>query len=523
MMFSMRFRCRFASFLTLLSTIMGSPIFALVLTPPNRIKLSSTRLFYSNDKNQSQRKQHHRVMTIPVLGPIPGGKPLMVGGDAVLEQPTSMQWDVLQESFYNHRTYLEQQQQQNQEMGAATGPAGIDAAPLVAFMDEYTSLAPLEGDLKNAKYATIAAVVGLGGSSSNSNTTLESNNRLDTSSNTGFMESIMRVFRPDDNRIKPLESTIRLVGIGRAALSDFHSRLPSTYYEDHNDEDGYINMQQQQQQQRDNEETWAPQQPPVEAPTPIVLAQFRLLSDTGARSEGFVNTFGRSQYASPIHALNEMSCLSNRITLIHEDRKRLVRGLQAAKARLAVASPSVLEDVDGLGMLSGGGFPVGTNSNKIINNPQIITQQEDIDKLLHDFPGDKDIGRASFSSSSFGPNNHEKLLDMENYGMGISSASYSQIPSLTRNLAEKLQPYYSPEKQESEEHYYEVFSFMGVLSLSKFVEASDLNWALKCTNTIERLQWVSDWMRSHKQVLQDASEEVSAELRDCGEECTDLW
>ena len=514
---------------------------------PSSLSLSSTRtvttLFYTNDPPRNKQPlRQQRVMTIPVLGPIPGARPLMVGEDFIVEEPTPMQWDVLQEALYNHRNYLQEQQQQqpapanDASSQHQAGPAGIDAAPLVAFMDDVTSLAPLAGDTKNSKYATIAAVVGITSSSSSNGESPIITNEIDTSSNTGFMESIMRVFQPDDNDVlRPMESKVRLVGIGRAALSDFHSRLPSSYYEEHNDDEGYINLQQQQRQQQqqrldgrdsgDNVDEEVEEET-AEAPTPIVLAQFRLLSDSDARSKGFVNTFGRSNHASPVHALNEMNSLSNRITSLHEDRKRLVRGLQAAKARLAVASVSdddVLEDHDGLGMLSSGFIPTA-NGNGNLQTPDSPAQiQEDIDALLNNFPGDRQLRRESFISSSNGQDSHARLLDMENYGMGISSASFSQIPGLTRTLAEKLQPYYSPEKQESEEHYYEVYSFMGVLSLSKFVQATDLDWALKCTNTIERMQWVYEWMWSHKKMLQEASEEISTELRECGEECTDLW
>ena len=511
----MKLLCRYWIFAgVILGIITNAPISAFTL--PSCSTISSTRLFYKNyDKNlppsTRQRRAKLRVMTIPVLGPIPGGQPLLIGEDYVIEHPTPMQWDILQEAFFNHQNHLKNQAiEESEGESLSGGPASIDAAPLVAFIDETTSLTSLEGNFKNSKYATIAAIVGLGGLNKNTKA-IESMNHLDTTSNARFMESMIRIFRPDvdcNHQLRnPLESNIRLVGIGRAALSEFHSRLPSSHYEEHEDDDGYITLL---GQPTDSEATWEPQQSEVEAPTPILLAQFRLLSDTGARSKNFVNTFGRSQYASPIHALNEMNCLFNRITMLHEDSKRLVRGIHAAKARLAGATSSfVLEDVDGLGMVSNGSKQ---------------QHRHDIEALLHDFPEDREIKRRSFLSSSLGADNHAKVLDRSNnYGMGITSASFSQIPNLTRELAEKLQPYYSPEKQESEEFYYEVFSFMGVLSLSKFVSVTDFDWALKCTNTIERLRWVSDWMRSHKRILQDASKEASLKLRECGEECTDLW
>jgi hypothetical protein len=277
-----------------------------------------------------------------------------------------------------------------------------------------------------------------------------------------------------------------LVGIGRAALSDFYSRMPSTHYE--STQGSYLQLENLGGHQEI---------------TPVMMAQFRLLSDTGERSLDFTR-YGRSNNASPVHALNEMSSFASRITSLHEERKRLVRGLQAAKARLAVAvNDNVLEDHDGLGQLSSG------------FTPELRAEtQPDIDNLLSNFHG---------TNIRNGNNAHARLLAMENYGLGISSASFSEIPGLTKALEERLQPYYSPERQASEEHYYEVFSFMGVLSLSKFVEPHELNWTLKCTNTVERMEWIYENMWIHKRLMQDASDEVSDDLRDCGEECTDLW
>jgi hypothetical protein len=452
---------------------------------------ASTRLFYTNDPPQPRRPVR-RALTIPVLGPIPGGPPLVVGEDYVLEQPTPMQWTILEEAIHSHRKYLKEEHSE-----ATTNDrfqvVCVDAAPLVAFLDERTSVNAIPGDKKNSKYATIAAVVGI------SSMAVNAKGIIDSSSTSSFMESIMLVFQPDKNIIRPTESKIRLVGIGRAALSDFYSQLPSIYYEDQGGREGNIALQQQTQQDtnlhNDDED----------ARIPIIMAQFRLLTDSGKRSSAFVDQFGRSGNSSPAHALAEMSDLAARITSLHEDRKHLVRGLRAAKARLAVASQlDILEDHDGLGMLSSG--------FQLTNNPQ----SHAIATLLSEFPDEQSL-------SSLARDSHARLLEMENYGMGISSSYFSAIPSLTSALAEKLQPYFSPEKQDTEEHYYEVFSFMGLLSLNKFVAVADVDWALKCTNTIERMQWVYESMWSHKKLLREASVEVSQELRDCGEECTDLW
>ena len=88
---------------------------------------------------------------------------------------------------------------------------------------------------------------------------------------------------------------------------------------------------------------------------------------------------------------------------------------------------------------------------------------------------------------------------------------------------EKLQAYYSPQKQATEEHYYEMLSFMAMLSLKDTIPMKEMDWALKCTNTMDRMHWAYEKMTGHSNLLRDASEEISSDLRNCGEECTDLW
>lgn len=63
---------------------------------------------------------------VPLIGPIPGGQPLVLGSELLLV-PTPMQWKALEESVLLHRQYIKEQ-------GNST-ITGIDAAPLVAFID----------------------------------------------------------------------------------------------------------------------------------------------------------------------------------------------------------------------------------------------------------------------------------------------------------------------------------------------------------------------------------------------------
>ena len=88
---------------------------------------------------------------------------------------------------------------------------------------------------------------------------------------------------------------------------------------------------------------------------------------------------------------------------------------------------------------------------------------------------------------------------------------------------DKLEPFYSPQLRATEEYYYEILSYAAVLALDKYLAKEDIAWALTCSNTLERLQQTYEWMCSHVLLLKEEAAQASAKLRDCGEECTDLW
>lgn len=412
----------------------------------------------------------------------------MVGADFVLDPPTPMQWQSLEETVVVHQKHLKDELQ-------SLAVASIDAAPLVAIMDEYTSSAgqvlQLQGTKKAGRYATIAAVVGI---SSNAVTTTAP--IVDTSDETSFMESIMRIGRS----ATPLDSKIRLVGIGRAVLYDFYYQVPTRQQDEAMDEHGHLILENDGDIDDDACET--------NLATNIVMADFRLLTDSAERSYVF-ELPGRSAFASPVHAMAKMSNMANKLQRIHQDRRRYVAGLQAAKSRLKGATQGSVEeedllDHDGLGMLFA---QYGDTKEEAVNTDRV---QPVIDEFLNTFHDDAQV-------------EHTRLLALENYGMGYSSASISSIHDLTHVWLEKLQPYYSPARRESEEHHFEVLSFVACLSMAKFLEPHQLGKALRCTNTIERLGQVYEWMWEHVRLLKQESEKISQELRNCGEECTDLW
>ena len=91
------------------------------------------------------------------------------------------------------------------------------------------------------------------------------------------------------------------------------------------------------------------------------------------------------------------------------------------------------------------------------------------------------------------------LLKMENYGLGPSTSSVSTLGDVTTIwLKDILQPYYSPSTYETEEFYYEVFSFVSLASCYHIDnDDDDTNTddnikakGLRCTSTLERLDLV---------------------------------
>jgi len=263
-----------------------------------------------------------------------------------------------------------------------------------------------------------------------------------------------------------------LVAVGRALLQNFRYQVPSSVREQAMDEDGHLILKERSispykpniNPDSDDTENINEEDDDEEETANVVMAEFRLVLD----GQG-------SRQSSTVHALNEMNGLANKITFLHADRYRLVRGLTAAKARLELSDRKEgrLMDHDGIG--------------------ELFSRQE------------------------------VEESQPENYGLGFSAAAFSTIPQLTQVYLEKLQPYYSPDRCKSEEHYFEVLSFVAIHAMDRFLDARDLAWTCQCTNTIERLETVYEWMLNHVRLLKQESEIISQDLLDCGEECTDLW
>jgi hypothetical protein len=86
---------------------------------------NNNNIDYGNEV--TQQRATPRGLTIPVLNPIPNAVPLMMGAEQMLDPPTLGQWQGLEESVTLHKNYL-----------TGSNLTAIDAAPLVAIMDDYT-------------------------------------------------------------------------------------------------------------------------------------------------------------------------------------------------------------------------------------------------------------------------------------------------------------------------------------------------------------------------------------------------
>jgi hypothetical protein len=283
--------------------------------------------------------------------------------------------------------------------------------------------------------------------------------------------------------------------VGRASLKEFLYKLPTNLdEEEHDDEDDdeedLVEAEHNDEDDHDDED---------EQQTPIVMAEFTMLRDTSVSSTAEEKRLGekgaRSLNRSPVHAIAEMSKLHNRVIYLHEDRRRLVKGLKAAKARLE--NKMMFEDHDGIG--------------------QATYRDEDGEEIVQEF-----LQRYDHEDEVLPTLDTSVLSTKENYGLNYYSA-FSSIPQLTNVALQSFEPYYSPERRSGEEHEMEIASFVAFRALDGFCTPQDIAWALQCTNTIERFNTAYSIMYRHKLSLEKMAEYASQDLRDCGEECTDIF
>ena len=244
----------------------------------------------------------------------------------------------------------------------------------------------------------------------------------------------------------------------------------------------------------------------IKSGTPIIIGEFSMLNDFETSSS--LDDYGRKRLCSPTHAINALNTASLKVERAHQQRQHIVAGLKAAKARLD-ATKKMMQD-----------FESDEDLFKSIFEEECLTEDDScmtVDDFLATFKGNF-AGSGNFEQRT----TWEKLKGIENYGLHISS-SLSSISELTDEAIAQLEPYYSEIYREREAYRHEILSFVAWKALEGVVDHSQMAWALRSGSTVERLERAHEAMMEHRSLLEQIAKEVVAELRECGEECTDLW
>ena len=231
-----------------------------------------------------------------------------------------------------------------------------------------------------------------------------------------------------------------------------------------------------------------------------------------------------------IKAISELFNLASKVAFLHDDRRKLIAGIKAGKARLElnearkrgeIPYDDDLVDYDGLGTLFEDYIVERNEEYQGKEEEQVRQNEMTVDEFLSTFKGNMQrIDPSDLPQNQ--PSKLELLESSENYGMSYYGA-ISSIEDLTQATISLLEPYYSPQHRHREENEAEVSSFVVYRALEEYVDTNELVHALHCTSSIERLTRAYELMVDHKIQLKKIAERVSEELRRCGEECTDLW
>lgn len=238
------------------------------------------------------------------------------------------------------------------------------------------------------------------------------------------------------------------------------------------------------------------------------MAEFQVFSDDNSAA---------TAHSSSVHAVNELYRTANEVYRLHEERKNLAAGLKTAEARLRMSS-------------------LRTNTNQGDEDGEEVIEYDDygglgfigsmdeegsraVDELLERMYSREDerAGRPDVTSdeeSRFKPEN--------NYGLGTYGA-FSSIPDLAREVMIHLEPYYDADYRGREEYEAEMASYVALRLLECYAAPSEVAEALLRSSAVERLMEARVMMRRHVEELRVLADRRSVELRDCGEECTDLW
>lgn len=232
---------------------------------------------------------------VPVLTPFlrkSQSTPLLIGSTITLqyENMTPFQIKTLEVAQSLHEEHCSKMTEDNSTAGKE---GGIEAAPIVAIIDQYTR----EVDTSdNKRFATLASV-----------------------------EVV------SDKYGEPV--AVNLMGVGRVFLhSYFSSRdaglikeeaelnnlLDRMYYLTETEE---VDLKDEEEQEDDD--------------FPVVMAEFDLvLDDSSILIKATKHQDATKERASSVHAVTELYRTANKVYRLHEERKRLLSGLRAGQARL---------------------------------------------------------------------------------------------------------------------------------------------------------------------------------------------
>lgn len=444
----------------------------------------------SNNGNDAEPKQSNNASCIPIIGPLFNKAPLIIGASLWLDPPTPLQWKTIEVCVDTLTTESNGVQERNAIIGNSAFPnmATIDAAPLVAVLQE------------DSDFATIAAIVGYKSAVLDD----EGASQLDTFDSTSLRESLAGLsttpFYKDGTKV-------RLLGIGRAKLFDFYAYEADEGNEYEADEKLQFESQAtassaistssnnasgvEDEYEKGLIDEACDSRNSVREP--VLMARMTLILD-GLLKPDEKDEYSR--YSSPVHLVNKLSMWASRIAFLHEDRQKLVQSLHAATSRLEILS-NQLEDLDGIGDLF-------QEQCEAIDRPPLST---------------KNCWGSQHSTSLMVSNEAARLLEIDNFGMGSTSSAYSALNAMSRVLTERLQIYYSPERVDTEEFEYSMFSWVALQSLMDFLPKSSIQLAMSSTNSVERMSMLYDAMCSHKELLLELVRAKEQELRACGEEC----
>lgn len=442
---------------------------------------------------------------MPILdrraAPFVDAPPLLVGSALTLRRSnmTPFQLRAVEVARRYHEEHLEEMEEAARDAGedddgeVAGGGCGIQAAPVIAVVDGYTGPAAEEASAVEQDP--------------------EQRRWRDTPRTFATIASMEFVY---DNGTDELDA-VRLMGVGRVFLRDYFSssdvgktreeeelsnllaRIQEFDEDDdlrEEDEDYYSTTRQEEEDDDDDE-------------LAVVMAEFDIFLDDSSILPPADTKYGGevTRYrVSSMHAVTELYRSANRVYRLHEDRRGLVAGLRAGEARLRMGRDGAaaaayeeclvmeFEDCDGLGLA--GSSIDGTVGPKEGERTALLE-------------GDDESPRS-------------RLEALENYGLG-GYGVLSSIPDLTRHLMSLLEPYYSPSHREREEYEAEVASMVAFRALEGYATPEEVAAALLAPSATQRLCLAHDVMARHREELDKLAESISRELRECGEECTDLW